>query len=53
MDAVHIKHVMKDGSVLNDITGHLVRKEDVPCAYSLMEKLNSTKNKSLNKGEKE
>ena len=35
-----VVHVLKDGTVLNDITGHLVKKEDVPTVYDLIDKLN-------------
>ena len=36
-----VKHILKDGTVLDDITGHVVKKEDVPMAYELMEKMNA------------
>ena len=35
-----VKHVMKDGTVLDDITGHVVRKKDVPSIYALIEEIN-------------
>ena len=35
-----IRHHLRDGTVLNDITGHIVRKEDVPTAYSLIDRMN-------------
>lgn len=34
-----VKHILKDGTVLKDITGHIVKKEDVPAAYTLIEQL--------------
>jgi hypothetical protein len=33
----NIKHILKDGTVLKDITGHIVKKEEVPTAYALIE----------------
>lgn len=35
-----VVHVLKDGTVLDDITGHVVKKEDVPTVYALIERLN-------------
>lgn len=35
-----IRHHLKDGTVLTDITGHVVRKEDVPIAYALIDRMN-------------
>lgn len=32
-----IIHILKDGAVLEDITGHVVKKEDTPLAYGLLE----------------
>lgn len=31
-----ITHVMKDGTVLDDITGHVVKMEDVPQFYLVL-----------------
>ena len=38
-----IKHVLKDGSVLDDITGHIVKKEDAKVIYTLIESINEGK----------
>lgn len=48
-----IRHHLKDGRVLDDITGHVVRKEDAPLAYSLMEQMNSerARKRKFNDGE--
>lgn len=35
-----IRHHLKDGTVLDDITGHVVKKEDAPLAYLVMEQMN-------------
>lgn len=32
-------HVLKDGTVLKDITGHVVKEKDAPSVYALMEKM--------------
>ena len=49
-----IRHHLKDGRVLMDITGHVVRKEDVPLAYDLMEQMNTerARKRKFNDGEK-
>lgn len=44
-----IKHHLKDGKVLNSITGYLVRKEDVPQAYELIDLVNEGENKDHEK----
>lgn len=33
-----IKHVLKDGTVLKDITGHKVTRKDAPRVYQILEK---------------
>ena len=38
-----VKHVLKDGKVLKDITGHLVTRKDAPRAYDLLEKMRGEK----------
>jgi hypothetical protein len=38
-----IKHILKDGTVLTDISGHIVKEEDAKNAYSLMDKINERK----------
>ena len=35
-----IIHILKDGTVLDDITGHLVKREDVPEFYERRERKN-------------
>ena len=35
-----VKHVLKDGTVLNDITGHLVKRDDAPLAYAIIDMMN-------------
>ncbi len=35
-----VKHILKDGTVLTDITGHIVRIEDAEVVYQIMDKLN-------------
>lgn len=35
-----VKHVLKDGTVLDDITGHVVRKKEVKGLYVLIDEIN-------------
>lgn len=46
-----IRHHLKDGRILTDITGHVVKKEDVPLVYSLIDQINEEKRaKKQNEG---
>ena len=33
-------HILKDGSVVDDITGHVVRMEDASALYGLIDSMN-------------
>lgn len=35
-----VTHILKDGTKLNDIRGHVVRMEDVPNVYTLIDQIN-------------
>ena len=35
-----VRHILKDGTVLTDITGHVVKMEDAEAVYLLMDKMN-------------
>ncbi len=35
-----IKHVMKDGVIRTDISGHVVRRSDAKTVYNMVEELN-------------
>lgn len=35
-----IRHHLSDGTVLMDIRGHVVKKEDVPLAYAVIDRMN-------------
>lgn len=37
---MRVIHILKDGSVVNDITGHVVRIEDAEPLYHLMDSIN-------------
>ena len=39
-----IKHILRDGTVLNDITGHVVKVEDAETVYTLIDKINERGN---------
>lgn len=47
--AVKVTHVLKDGTVLDDITGHVVRYEDAKPLYDMMADINSRAQKAANK----
>ena len=38
-------HILKDGTVLDDITGHVVKKEDAPSVYALIDQMNGERRK--------
>lgn len=44
-----IKHIMKDGTVLTNISGHVVKMEDARSVYDLMDRINQKANR---KGDK-
>ena len=35
-----IKHILKNGTILTDINGHVVKMEDVRTVYDLMDRIN-------------
>ncbi len=37
---MRVVHILKDGTVLNDITGHVVRIEDAEPLYQLIDSIN-------------
>lgn len=39
-----IRHILKDGTVTTDITGHLVKRKDCPEAYAAMERMTTNDN---------
>lgn len=41
-----VKHIMKDGTVLNDITGHMVKRVDAPTVYEILERLKKKRRES-------
>lgn len=45
-----VKNVLKDGTVVEDLTGHVVSKEEVPVVYAIFENLNQNRKE---KGENE
>ena len=34
-----IKHILKDGTVLQDITGHIIKQESAPVVYQIIEQM--------------
>ena len=48
-----ITHVLKDGTVLSDITGFVVKYEDCPQVYNLINRLNQEGMKNETKDKKQ
>ena len=40
-----IKHVLKDGTVTDDISGHVISKADAPIIYELIDQMNAEREK--------
>ena len=38
-----VKHVLKDGTVLHDISGHKVTREQAPIVYKVLEQVRKEK----------
>ena len=43
ISARKITHVLKDGTRLAEISGHIVREKDAPTVYAIMNNMNITK----------
>lgn len=48
-----VYHILKDGTKVNDITGHVVRIEDAPALYELMASLSKRKTNTYKNEKKE
>ena len=46
---VQVTHILKDGKILKDITGHVVKKEDAPTAYAMINRLNERRSDEKSK----
>lgn len=42
-----VVHILKDGSVIEDITGHVVRMEDAGPLYELIDRINRNGSKKV------
>ena len=49
---MQIRHVLADGSVLHDITGHVVQVKDAEKVYTILRGLRSTEDKRRSKESK-
>ena len=47
-----VVHILKDGSVVKDITGHVVRMEDAGPLYDLIDRINRNGSKKSVHNEK-
>ena len=45
-----VTHILKDGTVLKDITGHKVTRKDAPRVYQLLERKKGETNGGNNRG---
>ena len=43
---MRIKHVLKDGVIKTDITGHIVKRSEVKTVYNMIEELNKRRSKN-------
>lgn len=50
---MRVIHILKDGSRVDDISGHVVRMEDAETLYKMIRKINSKTNQPKNKNNKE
>ena len=46
-----IRHVLKNGNVVEDIQGHVVKMEDAPSVYALLDVVRKERNGTKNDGE--
>ena len=46
-----VYHILKDGTVTTDITGHVVQLEDAPILYRLINEVNRGASEKLHKEE--
>ena len=44
-----VTHILKDGTVLQDITGHVGKMEDARATYALLDKINEDITEKENK----
>lgn len=44
-----IRHILKDGTVLENVSGHIVKMKDAKALYDLMDRINENANR---KGDK-
>lgn len=48
-----VKNVLRDGTVLADMTGHVVKKESIPIVYEIMERINDDRRSDGKQKQKE
>ena len=40
-----VKHILKNGKAVKDMTGHVVKKEDAPMVYQIIEQMQRKESK--------
>lgn len=48
-----VKHILADGTEVDDISGHVVKEKDARCVYDLIEQINAKKAGGKNEERKE
>ena len=43
-----VKNILKDGTVIKDMTGHVVLRSDAPVVYSLIDRMNKERRQNGN-----
>lgn len=49
---MNIKHILKNGKVLHDITGHKVTRKDAPMTYQIIEQMNKERTRGERRTQK-
>ena len=47
MDEVRIHHILKDGTKVDDISGHVLKSAEHPTLYDIIDKIERTLNETI------
>lgn len=50
---ITVKHVLADGRILDDISGHIVRQSDAEAVYDLIKRINKDRGRNSANEEQE